>query len=155
MPTKPAPRTSQPSAHPVRDAADALFRAAQECCHQHERLSRLNKVHADDAEFSAAWDVAEICEGQLAAQTARYEEASQLGRGAESEALWKSANALWMACREYVRRHSAGNEAASRRKRHGAAELTEITMDYELELSARIAVKQALGAYVALRPEAA
>lgn len=154
MPTKAAPRTSQPSAHPVRDAADALYRAARECCHQHERLATLNKVHADDAEFSAAWDVAEICEGQLAAQTARYEETAQLGRGPESEELWKSANGLWMACREYVRRHSAGNEAASRRKRHGAAELSEITMDYELELSARMAVKQALKDYGALRPDA-
>ncbi len=154
MPTKPAPRTSQPSAHPVRDAADALLRAAKECCHQHDRLALLNKVHADDTEFSAAWDVAEICEGQLAAQTARYEETAQLGRGAEPEELWKSANALWMACREYVRRHSAGNEAASRRKRHGAAELSEITMDYELELSARIAVKQAINAYAVFRPDA-
>lgn len=155
MPTKPAPRISQPSAHPVRDAADALYRAALECCHQHDRLSRLNAVHADDAEFNAAWDIAEICEAQLAERTATYEETAQLGRGKESEEWWRSANTLWMACREYVRRHASSNGAASRRRRHGAEELKEISLDYELEASARLAVKQAMGAYGQLRPDAA
>lgn len=150
--SKPAPRVSKPSAHPVRDAADALHRAAIECCHQHDRLSKLNSVEADEAEFNAAWDVAEICETHLAARTDAYEDIAQIGRGTESEDFWRAANGLWAACREYVRRHAASNGAtAARKRRHGAAELNELAVEYELELSARMAVKQALEKYGAVR----
>ncbi len=155
MPTKSPARLSKPSQHPVRDAADALYRAARECCHQHERLSALNRVHADDVEFNATWDMAEVCEAQLVARTAGYEEIAAIGRGAESEEWWRTANALWHACREYARRHDASNSAASRRRRHGAEELMEISLEYELEASARMAVKQALEKYGQLRPDAA
>lgn len=154
MPNKPAPRISQPSAHPVRDAADALYRSARECCHQHERLSRLIAVQADDQEFNTAWDITELCEAQLVDRTAAYEETAALGRGKDSEEWWRAANNLWMACREYSRRHASSNSSATRRRRHGAEELKEISLDYELEASARLAVKQAMGAYGQLRPEA-
>lgn len=147
MPSKSAPRPSKPSVHPVRDAGNALYRAAAECCHQHDRLAALIKVSADDAEFEAAWAATELAEAQLVARTAAYEEIAAAGRGAESEEWWHAANGLWMACREYSRRYSASNDSASRRKRHGAAELGEITMDYELELSARMAVVGALRSY--------
>jgi hypothetical protein len=149
MPTKPAPRPSKPSAHPVKDAGDALYRAAQECCHQHERISALIKVGADDAEFAAAWEMADMAEGQMAARTAAYEEIAAAGRGKESETWWHNANALWMACREYARRYAASSDAASRRKRHTAAEFSEIAVEYELEISARLAVKQAMKVYAA------
>lgn len=155
MPSKAVPRPSKPSANPTRDAADALYRAASECCHQHERLAKLNTLNADDAEFNAAWDIAEMCEAQLSVRTQAYEVTAAGGRGKESEEWWRAANNLWMACREYSRRHASSNGAASRRKRHGAEEFAEISMDYELEQSARMAVKQALGGYGALRPDAA
>lgn len=154
MPSKTAPRPSKPSSHPVRDAADSLYRAARECCHQHERLSTLNHVHADDAEFNATWDVAEICEAQLEARTVSYEQTAELGRGKEPEDWWRAANGLWHACREYARRHTASNAAHSRSRRHGAEELKGISMEYELELSARMAMKQAMDKYGALRPDA-
>lgn len=147
MPSKSAPRASKPSAHPVKDAGDALFRAAQECCHQHERIGALIKLGADDQEFAAAWEMADLAESQLVARTAAYEEIAAAGRGAESEDWWHRANALWMACREYGRRYAASSDAASRRKRHTAAELSEIAVEYELEVSARMAVKQAIKNY--------
>jgi hypothetical protein len=147
MPSKPAPRASTPSAHPVKDAGDALHRAAQECCHQHERIGALIKLEADDQEFAAAWEMADLAEAQLVARTAAYEEIAAAGRGAEPEDWWHRANALWMACREYARRYAASADAASRRKRHTAAEFSEIAVEYELEVSARMAVKQALKAY--------
>lgn len=149
--TKPAPRVSKPSTRPVRDAADAVHRAAMECCHQHDRLATLNSVDADEAEFNAAWEVAELCESHLAERTDAYEDIAQLGRGKESEEYWHAANGLWAACREYVRRHAASNGSATGRRRHGAAELNEIAMDYELELSARMNVKQAMEKYGAVR----
>ena len=148
MPSKSPARASKPSAHPVKDAGDALYRAAQECCHQHERIGALIKVGADDQEFASAWEMADLAEAQLVARTAAYEEIAAAGRGAEPEAWWHSANALWMACREYARRYAASADAASRRKRHTATELGEITVEYELEVSARMAVKQAMKGYV-------
>lgn len=147
MPAKPAPRPSKPSAHPVKDAGDALHRAAQECCHQHERIGALIKLGADDQEFAAAWEMADLAESQLVARTASYEEIAAAGRGSESEDWWHRANALWMACREYARRYAASSDAATRRKRHTAAEFSEIAVEYELEVSARMAVKQAVKGY--------
>ncbi len=150
MPSKsPAARPSKPSKHPVKDAGNALHRAAVECCHQHERIGALIKIEADDQEFAAAWDMANLAEQQLALRTAGYEEIASAGRGAESEDWWHSANALWMACREYSRRYSASADAASRRKRHTEKEFGEIAMEYELEVSARLGVKQAVRAYPA------
>ena len=149
MPSKPAPRASKPSAHPVKDAGDALYRAAQECCHQHERIAALIKLEADDQEFAAAWEMADLAESQLVARTTAYEQIAAAGRGAEPEDWWHRANALWMACREYARRYAASADAASRRKRHTAAELSEIAVEYELEVSARMAVKQAIKGYTA------
>lgn len=147
MPSKPAPRASKPSAHPVKDAGDALYRAAQECCHQHERIGALIKLGADDQEFATAWEMADLAESQLVARTTAYEEIAADGRDGEPEDWWHRANALWMACREYGRRYAASADAASRRKRHTAAELGEIAVEYELEVSARLAVKQAIKAY--------
>lgn len=152
---KPAPRTSRQTTTPVRDAADALFRAAKESCHQHQRLSHVLELGVDDGELEGVAEVAEHCDRLLERQTARYEEMARDGRGGESEAVWHAANALWMACREYARRHAHNNGSLSRLKRHTAAKLGELTMEYELEMSARLALKQALSAYAALRPEIA
>ncbi len=154
MPKKSIPRPSKPSVHPVRDAADALYRAAKESCRQHERLTRLVALGADDEEFNAAWDLAELCDAQLAARAGLYAETAVIGRGAESEEWWRAANGLWMSSRDYCRRHESSNEASGRRRRHGAAELGEITLEYELEVSARLSVKQAMATYLVLRPGA-
>lgn len=131
----------------MKDAADALYRAAKECCHQHERIAGLIAIAADDQEFEAAWQMADLAEAQMAQRTKAYEEAAAAGRGKESEEWWHRANALWMACREYARRYAASADVASRRKRHTAAELSEIAVEYELEVSARLGVKQAIKEY--------
>ncbi len=144
--SKSAPRTSKPSAHPARDAGDALYRAAMECCHQHERIGALMQANADDAEFEAAWAMADLAEKQLVSRTNAYQEIAADGRGVDPEDWWHAANALWLACREYVRRYAVAG-AAAQRKRHTAAEFGEITVEYELEVSARMAVKQALKNY--------
>ena len=51
MPSKPSVPAQKPSKTPVRDAADALVRAAQESCHQHGRLSRVLGHGLDDMEL--------------------------------------------------------------------------------------------------------
>ena len=137
-------RTPSPDAHPVRDAADALYRAAQESCRQHDRLARTLQHGLDDLELEGVAEVADLCDRQLATATTRYETTAAGGRGAEDEGWWHAANALWMASREYCRRHAHSDAVATRLKRHGAAQLGEISMEYELEVSARIALRQAI-----------
>lgn len=155
MPTKPAPRPSKPSTSPVRDAADALYRAANESCHQHQRLTKILGHQLDDLELEGVAKVVDLCDGLLQHATTRYEEMASGGRGKESEELWHAANALWMASREYCRRHAQSDAVGTRLKKHGAEQFSEISVEYELEMSARLALKQAIAAYVKLRPEAA
>ena len=155
MPTKPVPRPSKPSAHPVRDAADALYRAANESCHQHQRLTRILGHQLDDLELEGVAQVVDLCDGLLQKATTRYEDIAKDGRGTESEELWRAANDLWMASREYCRRHAQSDAVASRLKKHGAEQFSEISVEYELEMSARLALKQAIAAYARFRPEAA
>jgi hypothetical protein len=151
MPSKAAARPSKPTEHPVRDAADALYRTAKESCHQHERLGKLIAAGADEKEYAVGCDMADIIDKHLAARTADYETVAGPGKGVEADAFWHAANALWAASREYGRRNEASNAVASKSKRHSAAQLGEITMEYELELSARMALKTAVTAYAATR----
>ena len=69
--------------------------------------------------------------------------------------LWHAANALWMASREYTRRRAGSDAIAAKLKKHGAEQFSEINVEYELEMSARMAMKQALTAYGVLRPDSA
>jgi hypothetical protein len=105
-------------------------------------------------EFQGVCEVAALCDRMLADQTTRYELAAVAGRGKEPEDWWHSANALWMASREYGRRHAASDAAGARFTRHGSAQFGEIALDYELEMSARMALKTAIVNYGQLRPDA-
>lgn len=154
MTTKPAPRASKPSPTPVRDAADALVRAANESCHQHGRLTRILGHGLDDLELEGVADVVELCDRLLASATTRYEETAKDGPGKVPEDVWHAANALWMASREYSRRNTQNDGIMTRLRKHGAEQLNSINMEYELETSARMALKQTITAYLALRPEA-
>jgi len=155
MPTKPAPRASKPSPTPVRDAADALVRAANESCHQHGRLTRILGHGLDDLELEGVADVVELCDRLLAAATTRYESTAKDGPGKVPEDVWHAANALWMASREYSRRNTHNDGIMTRLRKHGAEQFSSINVEFELETSARMALKQAINAYLALRPEAA
>lgn len=155
MPTKAAIRPPKPSAHPVRDAADALVRAANESCHQHGRLAKVLGHGLDDLELEGVAEVVEICDRILAQATTRYEETAKDGPGKTPEDLWHAANALWMASREYCRRNAQSDAIVAKLRKHGAEQLNSISVEYELEMSARMALKQALTAYLKLRPEAA
>lgn len=155
MPTKSAPRPSKPSAHPVRDSADALYRAALESCHQHQRLSRVLGHGLDDLELEGVAEIVELSDKVVDKATKRYEDTAAAGRGKEDEEWWHAANALWAGCREYCRRHAQSDAVATRLKKHDSAQLNEIRMEYELEMSARMALKQTITAYGKLRPDAA
>jgi hypothetical protein len=148
---KPEHDAPQPGA---RERADALFRAAIECCRQHERYARVVASDADDGEESAVSRVVSLCDEQLRAAVTAYETAAvRPDRDAQDE-WWRRANALWLASREWVRRHEHCDETSRRLGRHTPEKLGELAMEYDLEASALLALRHALDAYRQVCPEA-
>lgn len=157
-PTSRARRPSQPSRTPVqeaRDCADALFRAASECCHQHDRVSRVHAKSVVEEELKAAQLACEHCDEALRTLVDAYETAAAHVRpdGGDEE-WWHKANALWLASREYLRRHGGCDEASRTLKEHGPDRLDALHMEYELEASALLALRQMAEAYQKQRPSA-
>ena len=136
--------------------ADALYRAAAECCRQHERVARLLAKSNDGAEERAAYASLDHCDGVLADMAAEYERAgAHTHPDGEDEAWWRKANALWHASREFARRHLESDRAARRpATKHAPAALAQLNMEYELEASALLALRQAMDAYRKVRPTA-
>jgi hypothetical protein len=137
-------------------AADALYRAADEASRQHERVARLIDKHCADDELQDAALVCDLCYRQLAARTAGYEAtaSSGKGKGTADEAIWHAANTLWHSSREYARRHHSCDAIHVKTNRHSSDHLGELTMEYELEASALLALRHALAGFRKARPEA-
>lgn len=140
----------------VRDAADALFRAAAECCHQHDRASRIHAKASLEAEVDATQRACEDCDDALRELVQLYEQAagSVVPSGGD-EAWWHGANALWLASREYLRRHGGCDSASKDLKTHSPERLSALHAEYELEASALLALRHAADGYRRLRPSAA
>ena len=140
----------------VRDAADAMFRAAAECCHQHDRASRIHAKASLEAEVETAQRACEDCDGALRERVELYEDtAESVVPVGDDEAWWHSANALWLASREYLRRHGGCDSSTKDLKDHSAERLNALHAEYELEASALLALRHAAEAYKRLRPTAA
>jgi hypothetical protein len=137
--------------------ADALYRAAAECCRQHERVARLLAKSSDEAEERAAHETLDHCDRTLAAMAESYARAgASMHADGDDEAWWHKANALWHASREFARRHLESDRASRRTSsKHAPAALAHLNMDYELEASALLALRQAAEAYRRTRPELA
>lgn len=152
-------RPSGPQRTPVqevRDAADALFRAALECCHQHDRGSRVHAKSAVPEEVEAAQQACEHCDEVLRTLTAAYEQtAASIHPTGDDEGWWHRANALWLASKEYLRRNGGCDAASKEFKQHDAERFSALHMEYELEASALLALKHAAEAYKQDRPSAA
>ena len=140
----------------VRDAADAMFRAAAECCHQHDRASRIHAKASLEAEVETAQRACEDCDGALRERVELYEDtAESVVPDGDDEAWWHSANALWLASREYLRRHGGCDSSTMDLKHHSAERHNARHAEYELEASALLALRHAAEAYKRLRPTAA
>ena len=137
--------------------ADALYRAAAECCRQHERVARLLAKSSDDGEEKAAYATLDHCDGVLAEMAGAYEKAAARAHPDGDDAgWWHRANTLWHASREFARRHGESDRAARRTSTaHGPVALAELNMEYELEASALLALRHAVDAYQKVRPTAA
>jgi hypothetical protein len=135
--------------------ADALCRCAVETCRQHERLSRLVRQGAVGIERRAAESLVEVCDEALAEVAGAYEAVASRVCADHDAACWQAANALWMASREYARRHLTSDRAGRHLGdgKHSTDRLAELTVDYDLEASALLALKHATEAYRKLRAD--
>lgn len=139
----------------VRDSADSLFRAAVECCHQHDRISRVSAKSAVEEELQAAHRACVACDETLRGLSEAYEKtsASVHPTGAD-EGWWRRANGLWLASREYLRRNRECDASSKQFKEHGPDRLNELQTEYELEASSLLALRHAADAYRQDRPTA-
>lgn len=141
----------------VRLRADALYRAAVECCRQHDRSARLSSSSEDpELEHDHLDALCKMCDGSLTAMADAYTTAAAHVQPARDEPWWHKANALWHASREYARRH-AGCDDISRKlsAKHDADRLASMQLEYELEASSLLALRHAAEAYRRTRPELA
>lgn len=163
MPTSPAAPPA-PAAEAGRDPhaafyqrADALYRCAVECCRQHERLARLVQDGALPAEQRAAQSLVRLADEALIDLAAAYEKVCKSHPEGDA-ACWHAANGLWMAGREYARRQRTSQRAGrglGDGASHSSERLGELTLDYDLEASALLALKQATETYRKARPHVA
>jgi hypothetical protein len=141
----------------VRARADALYRAAIECCRQHDRAAKLHRG-ADEPELEHQHmdALCAMCDGSLSEMAAAYEAAAADVHPDRDEAWWHKANSMWHASREYARRH-AGCDDLSRKPsaKHDPKQFAGMQMEYELEASALLALRHAADAYRKTRPELA
>lgn len=142
--------------------ADALYRCAAECARQHERVSELDGRDAPAVEQRAARALATLATDALEDLTGDYERGAATARPARGEttgdACWHAANGLWLSARELTRRRRTSARAGrgiGERGDRSSARLAELALDYDLEASALLQLKQATDAYRRARPDAA
>jgi hypothetical protein len=140
----------------ARVAADAMLRAALECYHQHDRYTRLVERPALEAEHRALDEMCSVVSSVLGQMAESYCQAAKDLRPAldADEQWWHRANALWHASREFGRRRTGGARSARRTVKHDPGALADLVVDYDLEASALLALRQAAEAYRKVRPEA-
>jgi hypothetical protein len=155
----PASRSTELTpAETLQRRADSLFRAAVECHRQRQRYACLVAHRASDSEQRAALRLARLCDENLVERIALYDKAAaHCGAnkcGFADSPWWHKANALFRASREYERRHQDADRTADEIAEHSAADLARLTMEFDLEASALLALKHALDGYRSCRPEA-
>lgn len=146
--------TATSAVDPLTDAADALFRSAIEACRQHERVARCSGRGCSDDERKEMAELCDLGHRHLAARTKAWETAAGGGQGKIGDEFWHAANTLWHASREYARRHRSCDAMTTNAARRSADALGTLTMEYELEASALLALRHAVAGYRKLRVDA-
>ena len=137
------------------DRADALFRAAAECCRQHKRYACLVDHAAPEGEQAAGFRLVRLADELLTNAAGEYEVACSEETIDREQAWWHHANALWHASREFLRRHSVADRDSRRvANAHDPAQLARLALEYDLEASALMAQKLAVNTYHRERPAA-
>lgn len=139
---------------PVARAADALTRTATECIRLRQRYACLVERGATELEQRGARRLLCVGDEMLGEAVNSYDRAAGSDREHLDQEWWHRANALWLACREYLRRHAGCDEAASEVDRHDAATLGRLTLDFDLEASALLFLQHAVDGVRQSRPGA-
>jgi len=135
-------------------AADALGRTAAETCRQHERLARLMELSVSQSELAAAYAMVDTIDLALAESVRDFEQCTAKSAVSDDADLKAKANALFLAARDYLRRHSIAEKASHQLTQHDAEKLGIIKFEFELEASAMLALRQASAAVGKIRPQA-
>jgi hypothetical protein len=146
-----------PNVSPVdllRAKADGLFRTAQECIRQQDRCAHIGSLNSDRTERRLAAGAAKHAIDALASMLENYEKSSTVKPEGADEVWWRKANAVWMAAREFARRHSGTDAASKDLTAPDAGRFGELAVDFELEASALLALRQATDSYRHVRPDA-
>jgi hypothetical protein len=141
----------------IVEQADALYRAAAECCRQHQRYARLVEKGVPMVEQKAALEMAYMNDDLLATAMQGYEKVTAGAPARPNDDWWHRGNMLWHASREYIRRHADCDllqRAHSKSQGPTKDGLGEMTMEFDLEASALLALKMALDSYRVVRPQA-
>lgn len=134
--------------------ADALFRAANECCRQHRRYAALVQRPAGPAERRRTVALVRLTNDHLLEAASLYEKATANGAALRAEDWFRAANALWLASREYARRREVARRSAEQLEQNDANAMGEIALDYDLEASALLGISHAVDSYRKVRPDA-
>jgi len=142
-----------PSLDSVREIADALCRTASDCWHHHQRRAQVGAKASVETEARGLERLCSVCDDTLEQLAAAYERAAAAVRpdGANRE-WWHRANTLWLASREYARRHRSCDAQTRRLSgHHSHDDLESLHMEFELEASALLALRQASDEYCRTR----
>ncbi len=137
---------------PVRARADALYRAAVECCRQHDRAAKISATDEPEREHEHLDALCAMCDGSLVELSEAYGAAAGHVHPERDEAWWHKSNALWHAAREYQRRHAGCDALGRSTGKHPAEKLSAMQVGFELEASALLALSHAASAYLKTRP---
>jgi len=149
-------RSQLPPVEMARVNADAIYRAAVDVWHHHERHGRLVGRPTLVAEHRVASEMCRLCDDALGGMVQAYEQcAARLHPEGDDAEWWHKANSLWHASREYLRRHDECDRLSSRVGTHNPADLAARVLEFDLEASAVLALRHAAEAYRRTRPDLA
>ena len=105
------------------------------------------------SELEAAHAMVDTIDLALAESMKDFEKTYATGSVTDQVDLRQAANTMWLAAREYLRRHSIAEKASRQIAQRDADTLGDLQMEYELEASALLGLKHATVTYQKLRPE--
>jgi hypothetical protein len=109
-----------------------------------------------EAELNSAQRMCELTDKTMRDLSEAYQTTSaDVHPAGNDDGWWRNANTLWMASREYLRRHKGCDVSSRQLQQHGPDRLEALHADYELEASALLSLRHAADAYRQSRPSAA
>ena len=111
------------------------------------------QLRAEQDELEAAHGMVDTIDLALAESVKNFERVAATIPVTDQADLRQAANALWLSAREYLRRHSIAEKASRQIAQRDEHTLEDLQMDYELEASAMLGLKQSSQAFQKLRPD--